>query len=144
VPRVIGTCVVVGACVVVVPSWLATTLPFGTLCLAGWADVVVTPTTVGTVVGRTAVVTVVGARGSRAGGGGTLVPSETASAPSALLMDASCLLAAIRCDATSPTKVSAKLANWARCNPTLSGRTEARRGRSSASSRRPACTVTSP
>jgi hypothetical protein len=73
-----------------------------------------------------------------------LVPSETASALSALLMAASCLLAAIRCDATSPTKVSAKLANWARCNPTLSGRTEASNGRSSASSRRPDCTVMSP
>jgi hypothetical protein len=73
-----------------------------------------------------------------------LVPSETANAPSAVLIATTSLLAAMRWVAASSKKVSAKRSNCSRCAPTLPGCAEPSSGLSSATSRRPDCTVMSP
>jgi hypothetical protein len=73
-----------------------------------------------------------------------LVPSETASAPSAVLMATTSLVAAIRWATRSSKKVSANWSNCSRCTPTLPGGAEPSRGLSSATNRRPDCTVMSP
>jgi hypothetical protein len=139
VPGVVDVCVVVdtrvvgGASVGAAWRWLARAWPWRPRCSVD--RVVVDPTTV---------VEVVGLGGAEVAGRGTLVPSETASAPSAVLMATTSLVPAIRWATKSSKKVSANWSNCSRCAPTLSGRAEPSRGLSSATSTRPACMVMSP
>ncbi len=96
------------------------------------------------VVVRSTVVELLGMLGAGVGGGGTLVPKEAASAPRAIFRSTTSVVTTICRSTRSLKKVSANLSNCSRWAPTLPGCARPRRGLSSATSRRPVCTVMSP
>jgi hypothetical protein len=138
---VVGMSVVVDIAVVdeapvpVGPGWSA-----GACFLSPWLPV----ERVVVVVDRVTVVELLGVRGARVGGGGTLVPKEAASAPRAIFRSTTSVVTTICRSPRSPKKVSANLSNCSRWAPTPPGPAGPRRGLSSATNRRPVFTVISP
>lgn len=96
------------------------------------------------VVDRITVVELLGVRGARVGGGGTLVPNEAASAPRAIFRSTTSVVTTICRSPRSRKKVSANLSNCSRWATTPPGPAGPRRGLSSATNRRPVSTVISP